>query len=191
MYLIVGLGNFEKKYDNTFHNTGFMCVEKFAEKLGVTFSKKECRSLTAHTRIANHKVIIAKPTTYMNLSGIAIQELVDMYNISLDKLIVVYDDADLPIGDIRIRTRGSAGTHNGMKSVVNMLSTTDIIRIRVGIFRQSPMALVDYVLSKLTVDDKIILEKSIDSVADALQYFCQGNTIDSVMQRYNLHTNRA
>ena len=130
MYLVVGLGNPDKKYLNTFHNMGFMCVDKLAQKLGVTFDKGECKAVTAHARVGGEKVIIAKPVTYMNLSGEAVQELCHKYKIEKGNLIVVYDDIDIPMGNIRIRKEGSAGTHNGMRNIIKMISTTDFVRVR-------------------------------------------------------------
>ena len=121
MYLIVGLGNPEKKYLNTWHNVGFMCLDRLAEKLDVSFDKSECRCVTAHAKLNGEKVILAKPLTYMNLSGEAVQELVHKYKVEKGNLVVAYDDVDLPLGSVRIRKFGSAGTHNGMKNIVQML----------------------------------------------------------------------
>ena len=185
MYLVVGLGNPDKKYLNTFHNMGFMCVDKLAQKLGVTFDKGECKAVTAHARVKGEKVIIVKPVTYMNLSGEAVQELCHKYKIEKGNLIVVYDDIDIPMGNIRIRKEGSAGTHNGMRNIVKMLNTTDFVRVRVGIKKETPMALVDFVLSNVTEDDHAILDKTHDDVACALFDFVNGVDIDRVMQKYN------
>ena len=186
MYLVVGLGNPEKKYFNTFHNMGFMVVDRLAEKLGVTFTKGECRAVTAHAKVNGEKVIIAKPVTYMNLSGEAVQELCHKYKIEKGKLIVAYDDIDITIGKLRIRQNGSAGTHNGMKNIVQMLSTEDFPRVRVGIGKETPMALVDYVLSQVTDDDHKQLDTILDQAAQALCDFVHGNDIDQVMQKYNI-----
>ena len=186
MYLVVGLGNPEKKYFNTFHNMGFMVVDRLVEKLGVNFDKGECRAVTAHARVNGEKVIVAKPVTYMNLSGEAVQELTHKYKIEKGHLIVVYDDIDIPIGNLRIRQNGSAGTHNGMKNIVQMLSTDDFPRVRVGIGKETPMALVDYVLSQVTEDDHKALDSVLDSAAAALHEFVNGTDIDKVMQKYNI-----
>ena len=186
MYLVVGLGNPEKKYFNTFHNMGFMVVDRLAEKLGVTFTKGECRAVTAHAKINGEKVIIAKPVTYMNLSGEAVLELTHKYKIEKGKLIVVYDDIDVGIGKLRIRINGSAGTHNGMKNIVQMLATEDFPRVRVGIGKDTPMALVDYVLSQVTDDDHKTLDPILDQAAQALYDFVHSTDIDHVMQKYNL-----
>ena len=186
MYLVVGLGNPEKKYFNTFHNMGFMVVDRLAEKLGVSFTKGECRAVTAHAKINGEKVIIAKPVTYMNLSGEAVQELTHKYKIEKGKLIVAYDDIDIPIGKLRIRQNGSAGTHNGMKNIVQMLSTDDFPRVRVGIGKETPMELVNYVLSEVTEDDHKALDPILDQAAASLSDFVHGEPIDHVMQKYNI-----
>ena len=186
MYLIVGLGNPEKKYLNTFHNMGFTCVDRLAEKLGVRFDKGECCSVTAHAKVNGQKVIIAKPVTYMNLSGKAVQELTHKYKIEKGNLVVVYDDVDIPMGSLRIRKEGSAGTHNGMRNIVQMLNTEDFARVRVGIGKETPMALMDFVLSQVTEDDHEILEPVLDHAADALNAFVHGDPIDTVMQKFNI-----
>lgn len=184
MYLIVGLGNPEKKYFNTFHNVGFMCVDILAEKLGAEFNKVECKSVTAHARVNGQKVIIAKPVTYMNLSGQAVVELTNKYKIEKGNLIVVYDDVDIPLGHVRIRKDGSAGTHNGMRNIVELLGTTDFPRVRVGIGKDTPMQLVDYVLSQVQDDDRDKL--AIEQAANALYDFAHGEPLDAVMQKHNI-----
>ena len=186
MYLIVGLGNPDKKYLNTFHNAGFLCVDLLADKLGETFTKSECKAMTLHIRINGEKVIVAKPLTYMNLSGESVVDLVNKYKISLENLIVVYDDIDIPMGSVRIRTGGSAGTHNGMRNIVQLLGESAFARIRVGIGKQTPMALVDFVLSTITDDDKITLLPALKTSADALYDFACGLPIDKVMQKHNV-----
>ena len=186
MYLVVGLGNPEKKYFNTFHNMGFMVVDRLEEKLNVAFTKGECRAVCAHAKINGEKVIIAKPVTYMNLSGEAVQELCHKYKIEKGKLIVVYDDIDVGIGKLRIRVNGSAGTHNGMKNIVQMLSTEDFPRVRVGIGKETPMALMDYVLSEVSDDDHKALDPILDQAAASLYDFVHGEPIDQVMQKYNI-----
>ena len=186
MYLIVGLGNPEKKYFNTFHNVGFMCVDKLAEKLSVEFNKAECKSVTAHARVNGQKVIIAKPVTYMNLSGQAVVELTNKYKIEKGNLIVVYDDVDIPLSNVRIRKEGSAGTHNGMRNIVQLLGTTDFPRIRVGIGKDTPMSLMDYVLSQVQDDDRALLSPALDHAAAALYEYVNGEPCEQVMQRHNI-----
>ncbi len=188
MYLIVGLGNPDKQYLNTWHNMGFRCVDALADKLGISFTKGECKAVTASTKINNEKVIIAKPVTYMNLSGQAVAELCNKYKIEKGKLVVVYDDVDLPMGSLRLRQSGSAGTHNGMRNIVELLGTTDFLRIRVGIKKQTQIPLRDYVLSKVTDEDEKIILPVISSAADALADFVKGKDFSIVMQEHNVTT---
>lgn len=186
MYLVVGLGNPEKKYLNTWHNMGFMCVDRLAKKLEVSFDKAECRCVTAHARVNGEKVIVAKPLTYMNLSGEAVSELVHKYKVEKGHLIVAYDDIDIPLGSVRIRKEGSAGTHNGMRNIIKMISTTDFPRVRIGTGKQTQLALVDFVLSQLTEEDKKIADVALDNAAEALLQFVEGTDIDIVMQKHNI-----
>lgn len=185
MFLVVGLGNPEKKYLNTWHNVGFMCVDKLAKMLNVSFDKAECRCVTAHARVNGQKVIIAKPLTYMNLSGEAVQELVHKYKVEKGNLIVAYDDVDIALGKLRIRKEGSAGTHNGMRNIIKMISTDDFPRIRIGTGKETEMALIDFVLSNISDDDHAILDKTLDDVANALFDFVNGVDLERVMQKYN------
>ena len=135
MFLIVGLGNPEKKYETTFHNMGFLAVGDAAEKLGVKFKKKECEASVAEAFVGGEKVILARPVTYMNASGRAVKQLMAKYKVRLPNLLVIYDDFDLPKGKLRIRATGSAGTHNGMRSIIGGDRAADFARIRIGIQR--------------------------------------------------------
>lgn len=186
MYLIVGLGNPERKYLNTWHNMGFLCLDRLAAKLGVEFSKAECRCVTAHAKINGEKVILAKPLTYMNLSGEAVQELVHKYKVEKGHLAVAYDDIDIPLGSVRIRKSGSAGTHNGMKNIVKMLGTEEFPRVRIGTGKETPMALIDFVLSQLTEEDSAAVSPALDNAAEALYEFAHGTDLDLVMQKHNI-----
>lgn len=184
-FLIVGLGNPDEKYQDTFHNVGFMAVDRLAEKLNVKFAKGECRAITAHANFNGAKVIIAKPITYMNLSGDAVRELVNKYKIQRENFLVVFDDVDLPLGSVRIRDHGTAGTHNGMRDVVAKTNTEQIMRIRVGIGQTHFGELCDYVLSKMTDKDKKTLSTAFDNASDAVLDFIRGDSIDQLMQKYN------
>lgn len=187
MYLIIGLGNPGEKYADTYHNLGFMCADALAARLDARFTKNECRALTAHARIGREKVVIAKPFTFMNLSGESAAELVNKYKTEKEKFLVIYDDFELPAGSIRIRYTGSAGTHNGMKSVVARCGTEDIYRIRIG---AGPLPehydIVDFVLSSISAERKAILAPAIDRAAEAAYAFAGGESIEKVMAEYNL-----
>ncbi|MDD4291800.1 MAG: aminoacyl-tRNA hydrolase [Clostridia bacterium] len=188
-YLVIGMGNPEKRYFNTYHNVGFMCLDRAAELLKAEFVKGECRAVTAHTNVDRAKVILAKPITYMNLTGESAVELINKYKIEQDKFIVIYDDTDLPIGKLRIRKTGTAGTHNGMRNVVKMVNSEDIFRMRVGIGRPpvEDMQLMDFVLSDVDEQAKKALDVGIEQAARAVVDFVGGMPIDEVMQKYNKH----
>ena len=134
MKLIVGLGNPGIEYQFTPHNLGFLAIDRIANNLGVEIRNRQCRALTARAVIAGQPVILAKPETFMNLSGLSVQELVAEYQVDVKSdLIVIYDELDLPLGAIRIRTRGSSAGHNGMESILGALGTDQLLRIRLGI----------------------------------------------------------
>ena len=134
MKLIVGLGNPDDKYRNTFHNLGFMCADFIAEKLSVSFNKEKCRAHIAETNINGQKVIIAKPQTYMNLSGESVRDIIDYYKVDEEQeLIVVSDDTSLDVGMIRVRKKGSAGGHNGLKNIILHLGHDTFMRVKMGV----------------------------------------------------------
>lgn len=134
MKLIVGLGNPGIEYQFTPHNIGFLGVDRIAEQCGVVIDNRHCKALTGRTRIGNEEVLLAKPETYMNLSGMSVLELVRKYEVDTQRdLIVIYDELDLPLGMIRVRARGSSAGHNGMQSIINALQTEEIARIRIGV----------------------------------------------------------
>ena len=133
MFLIVGLGNPGARYRSTYHNLGFMVADAFARANKLKFTGRECDAVTAKGRVGGSEVVVAKPQTFMNLSGVSVRKLVAKYCADESELIVVYDDADLPVGRMRLREEGSAGTHNGMRSVVSELGTTSFRRLKIGI----------------------------------------------------------
>ena len=184
--LIVGLGNPDKKYNNTYHNVGFSFVDKFAENEGVKISKKECKSLTGEffvvkeetiinkegkleTKQTREKIIFAKPQTYMNLSGEAVLELSKKYKIKPEEILIVLDDIDLDLGTYRYRENGSGGTHNGLRNIVQLLKTTNCKRIRIGIGRDERMDLADYVLSKISKNNQEKINETIERAIDFLE----------------------
>lgn len=188
MILIVGLGNPDDKYKNTFHNLGFMTVDKIAQTLNVEFNKQKCRAVVAETKIGGEKVIIAKPQTYMNLSGDSVQELVSFYKIPLENVLVIYDDFDLNKGAVRIRENGSAGTHNGMRDIIAKLGNTNFPRIRIGFkpTELSQIPLINLVLSGIKEEDRPIFDKAIDCASKAGVEFASGKPLQQIMQKYNL-----
>ncbi len=181
--LIVGLGNPEKKYENTYHNVGFAVIDKLAEILNITLKEEACRAKYSTMYKNGEKVIIAKPLTYMNLSGEAVVALSSRYNIPVSDIIVVYDDIDLPVGDIRIRKSGSAGTHNGMRNICGLLGGNNFPRVRIGIGKpEPPMQLVDYVLSHIKGDNKDKLDKSFEKAARLIADFICHKDLEKMMR---------
>jgi PTH1 family peptidyl-tRNA hydrolase len=178
MRLIVGLGNPGARYERTRHNVGFRVVDAFAAKHRIELATHEKDALTGRGRVAGQSVMIAKPLTFMNLSGKAVALLVRAYLDSTDDLLVVYDDIDLPIGKLRIRERGSAGTHNGMESILGSLETGSFARLRFGIrgttYSQAN-DLARYVLDDFDSDEEPLVADGITRAADALLLFARGD----------------
>lgn len=162
MNIVVGLGNPDEKYKNTYHNIGFDVVDALAKKLGITFDKQKYKALVGEGYFNNEKILIVKPQTYMNLSGECLALLKEKFKDA--RLMVVVDDIDLPKGNIRYREHGSAGTHNGLRSIVAHIGT-EFERIKIGIGRDISMDLADYVLSKY---DKSVFEPIIDKAVNEI-----------------------
>lgn len=182
--LVVGLGNIGKQYENTVHNMGFMVIDKVAGKFGISFKKKECEAEIAEMYRDGEKIILAKPTTYMNKSGVAVKGLAHKYKVQPDEIIVISDDIALQPGTIRLRESGSAGTHNGLKSVIEELGVKNFNRVRVGVGRPPEfMDLADFVLSKAKLDS--IQLAGIDKGTDAVYDILCGTRFDNAMNKYN------
>jgi len=188
MYLIAGLGNPGKEYANTRHNAGFMTIDRISELFDIDVSTKKLNGLVGKGVIEGKKVILAKPQTFMNSSGDCIAPLVDYFK--PDKLIVVYDDITLDVGGIRIRKAGSAGGHNGMKSIISRLGTQEFERVRIGIGEKpAKMDLADWVLGHFKKEDEAPLKEAIDDAITALKLMLDDET-DEAMNRYNRKVDR-
>ncbi len=186
MFLIVGLGNPEKKYEKTFHNMGFLAAGDCAALLSTKFKKKECEASVAEGYVGGEKIILARPVTYMNASGRAVKQLVAKYKVPPEKLVVIYDDYDLPKGHVRIRPGGSAGTHNGMRSVIAELGYSDFARVRIGIRDpEVDVPLIDYVLSEVRKEDYDLFSSACERAAEAAIALAKGENFELVMTRYN------
>lgn len=183
MYLIVGLGNPEPEYSNTRHNMGFDALNNLSKKHKIEICKKKFNGLYGTGEIANEKVILLKPQTYMNESGISIIEAKNFYKISNENIIVIYDDVDIEAGKIRIREQGSANTHNGMKSVIKHLGTKVFARVRVGIGKNDK-DIAQYVLEQINKFDRIEIDKGIEKAAVAVEEILKTN-IQTAMNKYN------
>ena len=185
MYIIVGLGNPGREYAATRHNIGFMVLDKIADHLGLSGGRDGFRSTYIETRIGTQRVVLAKPTTYMNNSGYAVSDLMNWYKAEHDELIVIYDDIELPAGDIRIRAKGSSGTHNGMRSIIYQLGYDDFPRIRVGVGKQKDgRDLIAHVLGVPDEDDKKLIDEAIAQAKDAALMIVAGNIHDA-QTKYN------
>lgn len=187
MKLIAGLGNPDLKYAKTFHNMGYMVIEALARELEIKFKTKQCKAITAHKFIGGEDIILAKPLTYMNLSGESIRELAGKYNLNLSDMLIIYDDFDIDRAAIRIRAFGSGGTHNGMKNIIECLRSTAFPRIRIGIGKsKNPnIEIADYVLSEISKSEYKNMFDAIIKAKDAAYDFVNGKTIDYIMQKYN------
>lgn len=165
MIIIVGLGNIGAQYKNTYHNIGFMVADKLAERLSVSFGKEKNKSLLAEGNYKGQKVLIAKPTTYMNNSGEAVVLLKKKFKDAT--VLVAVDDIDLPKGKVRYREKGSAGTHNGLRSITNYIGQ-EFERVKVGIGRDETKDLADFVLSNIDFESKQIIDKAIDEAVEII-----------------------
>lgn len=184
MKLIVGLGNPGAEYEKTRHNVGWMVVEAFARKFRIALARHEKNAMTGTGRVAGGSVMVARPLTYMNLSGDSVRLLYDSYLQSTQDLLVVYDDIDLPLGRLRIRPTGSAGTHNGMRSIVAGLQSENFPRLRVGIGSAGRGKLRDYVLDEFTPDEQPVIDLAISRSVDALVLYCRGD-LKRAMNEFN------
>jgi len=203
MYIIVGLGNPGKKYENTRHNMGFLTIDQIAEKYDIKVDKLKFKALTGEGRIAGQKVLLVKPQTFMNLSGESVREVFNFYKEDIENLMVIYDDIDIPTGTIRLRKSGSSGTHNGMRSVIYQLSDDGFPRVRVGI---GPVKvteegeveaasgvhgdeLINYVTGGVSKKEKELLEEAILKARDAVICYIEED-IDVAMNRFNTKPNK-
>lgn len=186
MYLIVGLGNPTMKYNETRHNVGFAALDRVAEQYGIDVDRRKGRAYAGKGLISGVKVILAKPQTFMNLSGESVRALVDYYKIKTEtELIVIYDDVSLDVGQLRIRKKGSAGGHNGIKNIITNLGTENFCRIKIGVGEKPPrIDLADYVLGRFSKNDRIWMHKAFDLAAEALELMVHGE-VDQAMNNFN------
>ena len=185
MYIIAGLGNPGKKYEETRHNMGFMAVDFLAEKYDIKVNKIRFRALTGEGRIAGQKVLLLKPQTYMNLSGESIRLALEYYKVNPQELIVIYDDIDIQAGMIRIRKKGSAGTHNGMRNILYHIQTEDFPRIRVGIGSGRKEDMINYVTGSVPKNEITLLREAADKAACGAACIVEKG-IEKAMNEYNI-----
>ena len=184
MKLIIGLGNPGKEYENTKHNCGFMVLDRLSEKLNIPINQSKFKGLYGKGKYHNEDIILLKPQTYMNLSGEAVSAIMKYFKISLEDIVVVYDDLDIPIGKLRLRQVGSAGGHNGIKNIIAHVGSQTFNRIRVGIDRHKYMDVIDYVLSKFTKEEQPLINEAVEKASDALLLYIEKGFVAS-MNQYN------
>lgn len=184
MKLIVGLGNPGKEYEKTRHNVGFLVLDKLCEKLNIELDKSKCKAIYGVYRYNGEKIIIAKPQTFMNLSGESVVSLMKFYGINKEDLIVIHDDLDLPQGKLRLRMQGSSGGQKGMGNIIDLIGDSNINRIRIGISNNKLMDTKDYVLGKFSKEDLKLMNESFLKAADALIYSFD-HSFDEVMSKFN------
>ncbi len=185
MWLIVGLGNPGPEYQWTPHNLGFLAVDELANRGSIRVERPEAKALVGRGRLAGQEVLLAKPQTFMNLSGIAVRELLEKYELGPPGLLVVWDERDLPWGTIRIRERGSPGTHNGAKSVVNALGTEEFARVRLGVGPDHPVGdLAAYVLRPMKKAELEVAATMIEEAANAVELILT-HGLATAMNRFN------
>jgi PTH1 family peptidyl-tRNA hydrolase len=185
-YLIVGLGNPGAKYETTRHNAGFLCITKLEDELNFKTKKLKFHSLIGDTKIAGKKILVMKPQTMMNNSGVAVGECAKFYKIPPENIIVIFDDISLEPGKLRIKRKGSAGGHNGIKSIIAHLGSENFPRIKLGVGKKPhpEYDLADWVLSNFPKNDIPLVRDAINEACDALEYMIKGD-IDGAMSRYN------
>ncbi len=186
MYIIAGLGNPEKKYFNTRHNVGFATIDALSDKYNIELTETKFKAAYGKGRIGNERVILVKPLTYMNLSGEAIRPLCDYFKVdSKEELIVISDDVELEVGNLRIRPKGSAGGHNGLKNIIAQLGHSEFSRVRVGVGKKpKEYDMVDWVLGHFQGEDETAIKEGINRAAEAVVEIME-NGVDSAMNKFN------
>ena len=186
MKLIVGLGNPGKQYEFTRHNVGFLAMDKIGDKCSLSFKfESSFNAMVAMQNVCGEKCIFVKPQTYMNLSGEAVGKIAKYYKVDIADILVIYDDMDLPLGALRLREKGSAGGHNGIKSIIAHLNTQEFKRIRVGISSHANIDAKDYVLGKFSKDELATLEILKEHISQAVLDFINKETFVIIMGKYN------
>lgn len=184
MYIIVGLGNPGRKYEGTRHNVGFHTIDLLSRRLTIPVNKLKYKALVGEGHIGSERVVLVKPQTFMNLSGQSVMELVQFYKIDLKQLIVIYDDIDVKTGSLRIREKGSAGSHNGMRNIIYLLKQDEFPRIRIGVGKPENGDLADYVLGHFSKEEVGLVSEAIERAALAVETIV-GQDLQLAMNKYN------
>jgi PTH1 family peptidyl-tRNA hydrolase len=187
----VGLGNPGKDYTNTRHNVGFDAIDLLAKRNNISINKIKFKSVYGEGTIGNEKVLLVKPQTYMNNSGETVRDIYNFYKIPLDKIIVIVDDIDIDFSRVRIKAKGSAGSHNGMKSIIYLLGRDDFPRVKIGIGKKhEEQDLANFVLSRFSKEERVIIEESILTAAESVEAMIKYG-LDQAMNEFNTKGNRA
>ncbi len=185
MHIIVGLGNPTDKYQATRHNIGWDAITRISDDYGIPLDFKKHKAICGKGHIAGEKVVLAQPVTYMNLSGESVRELMDFYKVSPEEVIIIYDDVSLEVGQLRLRTKGSAGGHNGIKSIISHLGTNEFPRIKIGVGdKPKGWDLADYVLSRFVPEEQVTVRDALKDASDAVKAILTDG-IDAAMNQYN------
>lgn len=186
MKMIVGLGNIGTRYDETRHNTGFMVVDQLARDYHLgAFTHLKQEAVAVSGVVNGEKVMLVKPTTFMNDSGRAVGPLVDYYDIDLDDLVIVNDDLDMPVGKVRLKTHGASGGHNGLKSIISALGTKNFNRVKVGIDHPQHGTVVSHVLGKFSKEERPKFDQAVEQAEHALEDWINGEDFAKLMNAYN------
>jgi len=184
MYIVAGLGNPGLVYRKSRHNAGFQALDALADRLHIRVTKRGMNGIYGEGIVAGERVVLVKPQTYMNLSGDCVQKLAHFYKVPPENIIVMYDDIDLPVGSLRIRANGSAGTHNGMRSVVACLNSQNFPRVRIGVGGSGDAELKDHVLGKPSKAEQKLLETAFENAAEAAELIIRGD-LSAAQMRFN------
>lgn len=185
MKMIVGLGNPGKKYENTKHNVGFMVVDQLAKEHGAVFKKNTFEAEVADYFVNGEKILLVKPLTFMNESGRAVGPLMTYFGIYLEELVAIADDLDMELGKLRLRQKGSAGGHNGLKSIISHIGTQEFNRIKIGIGRPNGKTVVNHVLSTFGKEEMPVIANSVARATEAVDDYVSGNDFLQTMNRFN------
>jgi PTH1 family peptidyl-tRNA hydrolase len=184
--VIAGLGNPGSKYSGTRHNVGFDVIDRLAEKNNIKVNRLRFKALTGEGLIGNEKVLLVKPSTYMNNSGESLREVMDFYKLEPEKLLVVVDDIDIDFATIKLKKKGSAGSHNGLKSIIYLIQKDNFPRLKVGIGKKPPYYdLADFVLSKFSSDERKLMDRAIEKASEAAEEFVRSG-VDKAMNEFNI-----
>lgn len=183
MFLLVGLGNPGREYENTRHNVGFEAIDKISYEYNIPIKRERFKGVFGEGQISNEKVILLKPTTYMNLSGESLREIIKYYNIPISNVLIIYDDVDLEVGRLRVRTKGSAGGHNGIKSIIYNVNSEEFLRLRIGVGKPQ-RDMISHVLGKFPQEDKKNVEEVLKVIPE-LVYTIISEGAQEAMNKYN------